>query len=365
MTMNKFWKIKNEADAEQAEILLYGEINADAQVYREWLGDDTMKSAKMFADDLQELGGKDILLRINSPGGDVFQAQAIYSLLNAYQGDVQCHIDGICASAATVVACAASKITMPQNALFMIHNPAIAMMGMVAADDLEKAKSMLDKVRDSILTVYTKRTDGKLSEEEISTLMDAETWMDAEEAKEHGFIDEIDDYGVAASLTNGNLVVNGQMMTGIAANQQRILKMMQPKKKVVKKVDNDIIAKIKAILNGEQATGPADMANAQERARLEALDALKGENSYVNVLVETAKAENATAEQIKPYLDAVAAVKPKNKALDEIKALIEDQMQSGAVDVKPAPTAGKKELRAAKKQSDIDEVVNLANKMRG
>ena len=94
----KFWKIKNNADndEESAELLLYGTIANET-----WWGDEV--TPKQFADDIRSLGGKDIIVRINSGGGDVFAAQAIYNQLKSYAGNVDVVIDGICASAATII----------------------------------------------------------------------------------------------------------------------------------------------------------------------------------------------------------------------------------------------------------------------
>lgn len=365
--MSKFWKIKNKAADERAEILIYGEITEDATLYRELLGDDSKTSAKLFADDLAALGNKAVTIRINSPGGDVFQAQAIYNLLKAYKGDVTCHIDGICASAATIIACAADSVTMPKNALYMIHNPSIYMDGSVNAAYLEKTADTLHKVRDSILSVYQQRTAEKVSDEAIIDMMDNETWMTAEEALEYGFIDGVDDYSVAAMLTDGNvLTVNGLAMPKINNRQQEILQLMTPKKKEVNSMsNNEVLEKIMALLTNEKADKKAAEAAAQEKARIEALDALTGDNEYMNALIETAKAQNGTAEQLKPYLDAVAAVEPTNKAMDELKALIEDQLHSGADNVKPQPTANPEAKEEEKRQAGIDTVVALVNGKRG
>ena len=127
----KCWEIRNAADRDTAEILLYGEIDSAGDWIHEHAPDDPTQSAISFRKELQALDGKEVLLRINSPGGDVFQAQAMYNTLKAYTGKISCHIDGICASAATLVACAAERIVMPRNALFMVHNPAAAYFGML------------------------------------------------------------------------------------------------------------------------------------------------------------------------------------------------------------------------------------------
>ncbi len=365
--MNKFWTIKNEADAPEAEIYLYGEISADAQLYKELFGDEEMKSAKMFADDLNALEGKNVLLRINSPGGDVFQAQAMYSLLQAYPGNVTCHIDGVCASAATVVACAADKIIMPQNGLFMIHNPSVGIVDNMTAADLERLKSVLDKVAASILTVYERRCGEKTPSDDLIKLMDSETWLDAKEALERGFVDEVDEYDVAASLTDSKvLMINGLAMPGMKAYQKEILDRLKPRKEEVKNVaDKALVERILDFLNGNQDVKAADEAATKEKERLEALDAMKGENAYVNALVDVAKAQNKTVEELKPFVEAVEKVRPENKAFEELKTLIQDQLHSGAEGVKPQIEETAEMKAAAKRQAGIDAVVSLVNGKRG
>lgn len=363
--INKFWQIKNESD-EQAELLLYGEINADAKLYQELFGDDTMTSAKMLADDLKALGGKKLMLRINSPGGDVFQAQAMYNLLKGYSGAVECHIDGICASAATLVACAASKITMPENSLFMIHNPSANLCGMVDAGGLARMQSMLEKTRDTILAVYSERVGERCTAEKLGELMDAESWLSASEAADYGFVDEVEDYGVAASLTGDVLTIGGVAMPSIKNHQQEILTRMT-RKKVVNNMGENLIAelaaKVKDMLGKEGA--PVD-AVAAEKARVAALDALKGDNAYANALIETAKAQNATAESLKPYIEAVTAVKPENKGIEELAMLIRDQLTSGASGVQAQPQVIDDAQTAAQaRQASIDEIVAIANGKRG
>ena len=182
--MSKFWKIKNEVENASVELYLYGQIAEEP-----WREND--KSAKEFADDLAACGGKNITLRINSPGGDIFAAQAIYNVLKAYPGKVTAHIDGICASAATVVACGAGKVVMPKNALYMIHNPRACVFDMLDAEELSKTADALVKVEKTIVNVYKDRAGGKMSVDEIIRFMDEETWMSAEEALENGLIDEI------------------------------------------------------------------------------------------------------------------------------------------------------------------------------
>ncbi|HWI50406.1 MAG TPA: head maturation protease, ClpP-related [Rummeliibacillus sp.] len=187
MPKNKpFWKIQNitnNATEKKAQLLLYGEI-VSADYW--WL--DNSVSPDSLIRQLENLNDvTELEVRINSTGGDVFAASAIYNLLKDFNAHVTVYIDGLAASAATLIAMAGDVIKMPVNSLFMIHNPSTYAGG--EAGDLTKAAELLQKVKDVIIATYMKKSH--LSESEISTLMDETTWMSAHEAKDYGFIDEI------------------------------------------------------------------------------------------------------------------------------------------------------------------------------
>ncbi len=172
--MNSWYTIR--AHASGAEVLIYDEIGAYGV------------SAKGF---LAELGAlpdsMPIDLRLNSPGGSVFDAVAIYNALKRHDGKVTVTIDGIAASAASYVAMAADEIVMPENAFLMIHDPSGLVMG--TAGDMRDMAEALDKIAGSLIKGYAAKS-GK-PDDEIATLMAAETWFDAAEAVEAGFADRI------------------------------------------------------------------------------------------------------------------------------------------------------------------------------
>jgi len=132
-------------------------------------------------------GSRDITVWINSPGGDCVAAAQIYNMLMDYQGNVTVKIDGIAASAASVIAMAGTKVLMSPVSMMMIHNPMTVAFGDSA--EMQKAIEMLASVKDSIINAYEIKTG--LSRTKLSHLMDAETWMDANKAVELGFADEI------------------------------------------------------------------------------------------------------------------------------------------------------------------------------
>ena len=140
----------------------------------------------MFHDEL--FAGKGpVTVWLNSPGGDCIAASQIYTMLMDYQDDVTIKIDGIAASAASVIAMAGTKVLMAPTALMMIHNPMTMAYGNQA--DMEKAIEMLDEVKESIMNAYEIKTS--LSRAKLSHLMDSETWMNANKAIELGFADDI------------------------------------------------------------------------------------------------------------------------------------------------------------------------------
>ena len=176
----KFWTWDKENASNNDRVLeLYGTIAEES-----WFDDDI--TPKMFRDELFS-GSGNITIWINSPGGDCIAASQIYSMLMDYKGEVTVKIDGIAASAASVIAMAGTKVLMAPTALLMIHNPATMAFGDHA--EMQKAIEMLSEVKESIINAYEIKTG--LSRAKLSHLMDAETWMNANKAIELGFADDV------------------------------------------------------------------------------------------------------------------------------------------------------------------------------
>lgn len=182
----KALRVENQASA--ATIYFYGVIDQDWGV-----------SAEALAKELDALRGVNVTLRINSPGGDVFDGRAMYAAIRQH-GNVTAQIDGLAASAATYVAMAAKSINMVDGGFMMIHNAWTLAFG--NKNDFIEIADLLDKFDQSIASDYIKKT-GK-SAEEIAAMMDAETWMSAKEALEMGFIDTIFDGDVAQEPSAGS-----------------------------------------------------------------------------------------------------------------------------------------------------------------
>ena len=179
----KFWNwlgARDEAEAPEERVLeINGEIASES-----WFDDDV--TPKLFKDELMS-GTGPITIWLNSPGGDCIAASQIYSMLMDYAGEVTVKVDGIAASAASVIAMAGTKVLMAPTALMMIHNPMTLAWG--DRSEMTKAIEMLDEVKESIVNAYEIKTG--LSRAKISHLMDAETWMNANKAIELGFADDI------------------------------------------------------------------------------------------------------------------------------------------------------------------------------
>ena len=185
--MKKFWnwtknKVTNEETGEEIVervLELYGTIAEES-----WYADDVTPA--MFRDELFA-GTGPVTIWINSPGGDCFAASQIYAMLMDYRGPITVKVDGIAASAASVVAMAGTEVLMAPTALMMIHNPATIAIG--DHSDMEKAIDMLDEVKQSILNAYELKTSQP--RKTLSKMMDEETWMNAKKAVELGFADSM------------------------------------------------------------------------------------------------------------------------------------------------------------------------------
>jgi len=179
MKTKKFWNwVCNETTGERS-LYLNGVISEDT-----WWGDEitpAMFRSELFADE------GNVTIWLNSPGGDCIAASQIYAMLMDYKGDITVKVDGIAASAASVIAMAGTKVLMAPTALMMIHNPLTIAIG--DSEEMQKAMDMLGEVKESIINAYEIKTNQ--SRVKISHWMDAETWMNANKAIELGFADGV------------------------------------------------------------------------------------------------------------------------------------------------------------------------------
>ena len=176
--MRKFWNWVRNSDDERT-LYLSGPIAEET-----WWGDEVTPA--LFKEEL-ESGSGSITVWINSPGGCVFAAAQIYNMLCDYAGAVTVKIDGIAASAASVIAMAGAEVYVSPVSMMMVHNPATIAWG--DSEEMLKAKAMLDEVKESIINAYEKKTG--LSRVKLSHMMSDETWMNANKAVELGFADKV------------------------------------------------------------------------------------------------------------------------------------------------------------------------------
>lgn len=234
----KFWNwIKNqdESGSEMRTLFLNGEISDET-----WYGDEV--TPKLFKDELGA-GNGPITVWINSPGGDVFAAAQIYNMLMDYPYDVTVKIDGLAASAASVIAMAGTTVEMSPVAMMMIHNPATIAIG--DSEEMKKAVKMLDEVKESIMNAYEIKTG--LARDKISKLMDAESWFNAKKAVELGFADKIlfaDGQGDVTNDAGEGMAVGDEMSAPVMFSRQAVMnsmlsKLIPPKKLVEKRTPVD------------------------------------------------------------------------------------------------------------------------------
>lgn len=208
----KFWNwVKDDAGS---TLYLNGQISDET-----WFGDEV--TPKIFKDELDLCQGN-ITVWINSPGGDVFAAAQIYNILMDYKGDVTVKIDGLAASAASVIAMAGTEVLMSPVAMMMIHNPMTVAIG--DTQEMHKAIEMLSEVKESIINAYEIKSG--LSRSKLARLMDGESWFNAKKAIELGFADKM--------LFHDNKEPNDEeleavMFSRTAVTNSLLLKLIPPK----------------------------------------------------------------------------------------------------------------------------------------
>lgn len=189
----RFYQLTNVSE-DSATLYIYGDITSI-----KWFENDVC--VYDLAKEIGDLNGKALTVRINSYGGEVAEGLAIYNLLKSYEGEVTTICDGFACSAASVVFMAGTKRIMPRSSLLMIHNAWTWASG--DADDLRKAADDLEKITQPSVEIYTSVSN--LDADEIKAMMDAETWIDADEALDYGFATEINEEAAMQSLKDGIL----------------------------------------------------------------------------------------------------------------------------------------------------------------
>lgn len=238
MSKTKFWNMKKADKA--GELYIYGDI-----VAYKW--DDSDITAKSFKEDLDAMGDIDTLnIYINSPGGNVFQGQAIYSILKRHKAYKNVYVDGIAASIASVIAMAGDAIFVPKNGMMMIHRPWTVAIGNM--DDMLAAAESLEKIGISIKATYMERF--KESEDKLQELLDAETWLTADECLEYGLCDEITEEKQIAASVNSKVLANYRnvpefLKSNVGGDEQE-----EQKRAAIAERSQENIENLKKILGG-------------------------------------------------------------------------------------------------------------------
>lgn len=259
--MKKFWKWKNQTEKKSQErtgteenqtaplpertLFLNGTIASES-----WFDDDV--TPQLFKNELMS-GSGNITVWINSPGGDCVAAAQIYNMLMEYPGNVTVKIDGIAASAASVIAMAGTRVCVSPVSMLMIHNPMTFAFGNTA--EMQKAIDMLGEVKESIINAYEIKTG--MSRAKLSRLMDAETWMNANKAVELGFADEIlqrdtsseNEMTEAAATAFSRASVTNSLMEKLSARCRISAKPTEPKPTIPERSVDDLMERLNLIRN--------------------------------------------------------------------------------------------------------------------
>lgn len=333
-TENKFWNIIPATATKAPELLLYGYISSQQSWYN-----DRVTPAQ-FNQELAALGEVDeLVVRINSGGGDVFAANAIYCRLRDMDAKITVKIDGWAASAATIIAMAGDTIKIPKNGVFMIHDPSMTVWDTYKAEDFDKMAQELRVIKQSIVNTYAAKTGMK--DEDIATIMAEETWWTGDDAVAKGFCDEI------MFESNPQTVVE---------NAQHI---------VVNSVPLDL-SKFKTL--------PKQLLNSPTPGGLQNITTQKEEQTMENTTITTVSALEAAYPNLVDQVRTDATNKERNRIkaiMDNVPAgyenIVEDAMFANPVDagqvalriMAAQKAAGAAQLDAAKADatdSHIDDV---------
>ena len=284
-------------------------------------------TAKNVVDDLGKIGNSTpVNLRINSAGGDVFEGIAMYNSLKKHEGNISVEIEGLAASMASIIMLAGDSITASENSLIMIHNPSIGIQG--ESKDLSKKAELLDKIKTQMVDIYTSKTG--LDEKEVIKMMDNETWLTAQEAKDYGFIDNV---GGAISVA-----ANTKLEVFATAPKWVLDTINNPKKSVMDSIVETLTNLTKKITGFKEAT--------PEGVRILDEDSIK--NELVNLSQEISNFASVNDELI-DTLSLVATQEEEIKSM--AKMLSEKEAEINKMNATPTKVV-----------SDKDPVISLRTK---
>lgn len=346
--IHKFWNFIANQEGNTAELLLYGEISEYS-----WWGD--VVTPEEFNKDLKELGAVDkIIVRINSGGGDVFAAVAIYTRLKEHKAKIEVKIDGWCASAATIIAMAGDTVEISVAGVFMIHDPLAGLTGYYNTTDLTSIVKELEVIKQSIVNCYMTVTDK--SEEEIKNLMtDEGSWFTGQEAVDAGFCTAVMFTDVQTEVENAEKIIVNSVSIGLErfhtvpkgllgyANSHNNIPITKNEQEEEKMTLEEFKAKYPEVANAHKneimATagngGNAQEAVNAERARIKAIDdmTLPG---FEKVADKAKYEEPITAEAFAMQI----ITEQKKMGQEFLNKREQDVVDSGVKNVTPTPNAG-------------------------
>jgi len=341
-----------ELTTEEAEALNESEeantqTTAVMRIYEE-IGEDFWSGGgmtlKKFSDELNALDGvKKLNVHINSLGGDTFTAQAIYSILSDFEAKKTAYIDGVAASAATIIACAADEVVARENTNYMIHHPWMVAVG--TADTMRKAAEDLEAIGEPVINVYKAQVNGKIDEEKIRKLMDDETWMTAEKALEYGFVDKVRGKIRAISRANNNQILCSGRLLDVRKYGYRNVPdypRIRSSKKAAEPVAATTTTKEKKPMTKDDIdaallTTIESEARKSERDRLTALSAMNPRNDpKLAAIIDKARDEGKRSSDI--AIECLAVVQEQLALATQSSFLARDSAQVSGVAAGDAPT---------------------------
>ena len=340
MTGNKFWDFIPGTETNPPEMLLYGPISSQ----QSWWEDRV--TPQQFNKELAALGDvPEIVVRINSGGGDVFAANAIFTRLKDHTAKITVKIDGWAASAATIIAMAGDTIKIARNGVFMIHDPAMTVWDTFRAEDFEKMADELKVIKQSIVNTYAMKTG--MGADEIAALMSEEKWWTGDEAVTNGFCDELmfeeastvvenaskivvnsTPIDISAFKTVPKMLLNSPHNPGGLINISAAAKNKPKEEKEMAAVENiGTVDALKAAYPDLVATiqnEAAAAATAAERSRIKAIEDMAGGN-YADIVSDAKFVNPCTAEQT-----AMKIIAEQNKLGEQwLKDRAKDAEESG------------------------------------
>jgi ATP-dependent Clp protease, protease subunit len=363
-----FWNLKKTSN-NAGELSLYGTVS-------EWSWWDDEITPQKFRDDINNLGDVDeIVVKINSQGGDVFAGLHIYQVLKEHKAHITVRVEGLAASIAHTIAMAGDKVIMPKGSMMMMHNPWTYAAG--EANQLRQTADVLDSIRDALVEVYVAKTG--LDEEEIKSLLDSETWMTSSQAVERGFADEIEEnLQISACIRGKTAVINGVEMdwskfedapelpkeagakpsvqdkvSAVLASRPKPEPKPEPKQQPI--ASNEMTIEMLASQHPDLYAAVLAEGTKKERDRFKALDELSTVPS-AKAIIEKAKYETgATAEAV-----AVDVLKAESNRIQAVGTnRLKDSQNSGMDNLLPDDVS----LQTTGDQEE-QEVSGLANKMK-